>query len=278
MKGPVWINGKDGGHLDPADRGLAYGDGLFETLRVEKSRAVLAEAHFSRLQYSAAALGIPLDIAALCRDFSRFLTHCAASGVAKIIVTRGVSGRGYLPDPAARPTVIFSMHDLPEYPAAHAAEGITAAVCTQRLGKQPLLAGHKHLNRLEQVLLRRELAALQADEALVCDIEGVVIEGVSSNVFFVRDGVLHTPLLATAGVHGVLRAALMDFADGQGIAVHEALYGRADFMAADEVFFCNSVNGVWPVARLHDGHSERHWRPGALTRRLQDFWQEQLGL
>lgn len=278
MKGPVWINGKDGGHLDPADRGLAYGDGLFETLRVEKGRAVLGEAHFARLQHSAADLGIPLDLAALRRDFSRFLAHCAPSGIAKIIVTRGVSGRGYLPDPGALPTVVFSAHALPEYPAAHAAEGIRAVFCTQRLGRQPLLAGHKHLNRLEQVLLRRELATLQADEALVCDIEGFVVEGVSSNVFFVRDGALHTPRLEMAGVRGVLRSALMDFADRQGIAVHEALYGRADFMAADEVFFCNSVNGVWPVASLHDGHSERRWQPGPVTRRLQAFWQEQLSL
>lgn len=278
MKGPVWINGKDDGHLDPADRGLAYGDGLFETLRVEKGRAVLGDAHFSRLQYSAADLGIPLDMAALCQDFSRFLALCAPSCVAKIIVTRGVSGRGYLPDPAALPTVIFSAHALPLHPHSHAAEGIRAAVCAQRLGRQPMLAGHKHLNRLEQVLLRRELAALQADEALVCDVDGFVVEGVSGNVFFVRDGVLHTPRLDTAGVRGVLRAALMDFADRQGIVVHEGFYGRADFMGADEVFFCNSVNGVWPVARLHDGHSERQWSPGPLTRHLQAFWQEQLSL
>lgn len=278
MKGPVWINGKDDSHLDPADRGLAYGDGLFETLRVEKSRAVLGDAHFSRLQHSAADLGIPLDIAALRLDFSRFLTHCTPACVAKIIVTRGVSGRGYLPDPAAVPTVVFSAHALPEHPASHAADGIRAGLCTQRLGKQPMLAGYKHLNRLEQVLLRRELVALQADEALVCDVDGHVVEGVSSNVFFVRDGVLHTPRLDMAGVRGVLRAAVMDVADRQGIALREASYGVDAFMAADEVFFCNSVNGVWPVARLHDGHSERHWHPGPLTRRLQAFWQEQLSL
>lgn len=274
MKGLVWINGNADGHLDPADRGLAYGDGLFETLRVEKGRAVLADAHFARLGSSALVFGIPLDVQALRQDFSRFLAQCPPSCVAKIIVTRGSSGRGYLPDPAAAPTIVFSVHEVPAYPARHQQDGITASLCTQRLGKQPLLAGHKHLNRLEQVLLRSELAALNADEALVCDIDGHVVEGVSSNVFFLRDGVLHTPRLTDAGVRGVLRAALLAHAGSEGLLVSESDYRPGDFLSADEVFFCNSVNGVWPVARLLD----RHWTPGPVSRRLQAFWQKQLDL
>ncbi|HEX6591694.1 MAG TPA: aminodeoxychorismate lyase [Moraxellaceae bacterium] len=270
MSGPVWVNGSEGGHLDPADRGLAYGDGLFETLRVEKGRAVLGDLHFSRLRDSAAALGLALDVAALQQDFLRFLQACPARCVAKIIVTRGVSGRGYLPDPAAVPTVIFSAHPLTEIPEAQ--DGIEAAVCTLQLGLQPLLAGHKHLNRLEQVLLRRELEALGKREALVCASDGQVVEGVFSNVFLVRDGVLYTPLIDQAGVRGVMRAAILAHAAAQGIPTQESRLTVDAFRDADEVFFCNSVNGIWPVSGL----SGRHWTQWPLTRRLQAFWQEQL--
>lgn len=274
MTYPVWVNGSEGGRIAPADRGLAYGDGLFETLRVENRRAVFAERHMTRLLASATVFGIALDAAALRRDFSLFLAQVPASCVVKILVTRGPGGRGYLPDPAAQPTVILSAHPLPDHPPLHQAGGIVAALCPLRLGSQPLLAGHKHLNRLEQVLMRRELAGLAADEALVCDQDGFVVEGVFSNVFLVRDGRLCTPHVDRAGVAGVMRAAVLDHARAGGVPVQEGRYFPDDFRSADEVFFCNSVNGIWPVRLLLD----RQWLPGPVTRRLQTFWQDQLAL
>ncbi|HEX4869353.1 MAG TPA: aminotransferase class IV, partial [Moraxellaceae bacterium] len=150
---PVWVNGVEDGRVHPSDRGLAFGDGLFETMRVEQGRVVLLQEHLERLTVGAAALAIPLEPAVVRDRLPAFLATCPAECVAKIIVTRGVSGRGYLPDPLATPTVIFSAHPLPAVPAAHAESGIRAAVCALRLAEQPALAGHKHLNRLEQVLL-----------------------------------------------------------------------------------------------------------------------------
>lgn len=272
MNYPVWVNGEEGGLLLPADRGLAYGDGLFETLRVEKQQAVFADAHFSRLFSSAIALGISLQQADLLAGFSRFLTFCPASCVAKIVVTRGSSGRGYLPDAKAQPTVIFSAHALPSYPASFPSDGVVADISGLRLGLQPMLAGHKHLNRLEQVMLRREQAMLSVDEMLVCDLDGHVVEGVSSNVFLVKEGRLETPLIDRAGVCGVMRGQVMAQAALLGIPVTESRYVADDFLSADEVFFCNSVNGIWPVRRLPG----RQWQPGYVTRQLQSFWQESL--
>ncbi len=272
MRYPVWVNGEEGGLLSPADRGLAYGDGLFETLRVEKQRAVFAEAHFFRLFSSATALDIPLQQSELETGFARFLATCPACCVAKIIVTRGSSGRGYLPDVKAPPTVIFSAHPLPSWPDSFQSDGVVADISGLRLGLQPLLAGHKHLNRLEQVLLRREQAMLSADELLVCDLDGHVVEGVSSNIFLVKDGVLATPLIDQAGVCGVMRGQVIAQAARLGIAVTESRYAVDAFLAADEVFFCNSVNGIWPVRRLPG----RQWQPGPVSRQLQSFWQESL--
>lgn len=274
MNYPVWVNGEEGGVVLPADRGLSYGDGLFETLRVENSRAVFVDAHFARLFTSAVMLGIAVQQDALRADFLRFIAQCPASCVAKIVVTRGVAGRGYLPDPDATPTVIFSAHALPVYPDSFAQDGIAADFSGFRLGLQPMLAGHKHLNRLEQVMLRREQALLSADEMLVCDHDGHVVEGVSSNVFLVRDGVLCTPAVDQAGIRGVMRTVLLERAIAEGMETREGRYAAEDFLAADEVFFCNSVNGIWPVRRLPG----RQWLPGPVTRRLQSFWQESLSL
>lgn len=270
---PVWVNGVEDGRVHPADRGLAYGDGLFETLRIEQGRAVLADEHFQRLAASAEALGLRIEPEVIRERFAAFLASCPASCVAKIIVTRGVGSRGYLPDPAATPTVIYSAHALPDIPAAHAEQGVVATVCSLRLAEQPALAGHKHLNRLEQVLLRRELDALGADEALVLDAEGWVVEGVFSNVFLVRGSELCTPRIEVAGVRGVLRAAVLHAAACDGHKVLQGQYTPDDFRNADEVFFCNSVNGLWPVRTL-DG---REWTPGPVTRRWQAFWQERVG-
>lgn len=273
MQYPVWVNGIADGRVHPADRGLAFGDGLFETIRVEQGRAVLGDEHFARLGIGAAALGIPVELAVVHDRFLAFLAECPSECVAKVIVTRGVSGRGYLPDPAAAPTVIYSAHPQPDVPVAHAESGISAGVCTLRLAEQPALAGHKHLNRLEQVLLRRELDDLGLDEALVQDTEGWVVEGVSHNVFLVRGDELCTPRIEAAGIRGVLRGAILREAARAGHRVTEGHYGLDDFLGADEVFFCNSVNGIWPV-RLLGG---REWTPGPVTRHWQNFWLEQTG-
>lgn len=265
---PVWVNGIEDGRVHPADRGLAYGDGLFETLCVRQGRAVLAQEHFDRLAVGAAVLGIPLELAVVRDRFQAFLAACPPECVAKILVTRGVSGRGYLPDPAGAPTVIYSAYPPPALPVAHTESGIAAAVCELRLAEQPALAGIKHLNRLEQVLLRRELDVLGTDEALVRDSEGWVVEGVFSNVFLVQGGRLCTPRIEVAGIRGVLRAAILHEAARVGDRVAEDDYGVDDFLAADEVFFCNSVNGIWPVRTL----AGREWMPGPVTRHWQSFW------
>jgi 4-amino-4-deoxychorismate lyase len=273
MHYPVWVNGSKHERVDPEDRGLAYGDGLFETVRVEAGRAVLLDQHFSRLETDAATLGIALEMTSLKREFHDFIAACPVSCIAKIIVTRGSSGRGYLPVPDAVPTRILIASGTPTWPSAHSDSGIDAVVCSFNLAIQPALAGLKHLNRLEQVLLRHEIAEKGSAEGLVCDLQGRVIEGVFSNLFMVRHGRLETPAISGAGIRGVMRASIMQQAGSEGVPVIEGDYGVEDFLAAEEIFFCNSVYGLWPVRSLLG----RHWSPGPVTRRWQAFWQQQLG-
>lgn len=273
----AWVNGVvheagDAARVDITDRGLAYGDGLFETLRVEGGRPVLWALHLRRMASSALALGIPFDQFAVEEAFLGFIRD-AGDAVAKVVLTRGAGGRSYLPESGMSPTLVFLLYPPAAWSPSLAAEGVVAAVCRQPIGVSPLLAGHKHLNRLEQVLLRQELAETpDAHEALVADVEGHVIEGVFSNLFFVRDGVVHTPALDRAGVRGVMRQFLMEELAQQGVTLHEGRYGLADVLAADEVFFCNSLYGIWPVRQMADQARQ----PGPLTRRLQQRWDEML--
>lgn len=250
MSLPVWVNGQPCTQISVADRGLAYGDGIFETMRVENHRAIFLNAHFTRLFSSADFFGIAANAPDIRSGFALFLAACPAACVVKIVLTRGTGGRGYLPDANAAPTVIFSAHELPAYPPAFERAGIHATVLSARLGTQPLLAGHKHLNRLEQVLLRRELATTPAAEALVCDANGRVVEGVFHNVFAVQGRALFTPTIHHAGVRGVMREQIRHHAEKIGVAVQERECTINNFLNADAIFFCNSVSGIWPVNAL----------------------------
>lgn len=273
MTYPLWINGSAEGQIDPADRGLAYGDGLFETLLLNYGHPVLLAAHLSRLAHSAAVLAIPLERAVLEAQLQAFLAICPKHAVIKVLVTRGSSGRGYLPDPQATPTIVLSAHPVPAATQA----SLRVAVADFALSRQPLLAGHKHLNRLEQVLLRAEQAQKNVDELLVFDTDGFLTEGVSSNVFFVRDQQLHTPKITHAGVRGVMRQAILDCALMRAVPVQEGQYRLADIQAASEIFFCNSVMGIRPVAQWRQTAGDKVFTDGPVTQQLMPLWQQLKG-
>ena len=230
------------------DRGLAYGDGLFETLRVHRGDAPWWNDHWSRLRQGARRLGIPLPDEARVRDEAASLFADRGDGVLKLLVTRGAGERGYAPprDPAA--TWIVSRHALPTGPG----RGLRLHVCAIRLAPQPALAGFKHCNRLEQVLARAEAECAGADEGLVLDAAGNAIGATAANLFARIDGRWVTPAIVDCGVAGVCRAKLLPALDAG-----ERALSRADVEAADAVFLCNAVRGILAVARLR----AREWPP-----------------
>lgn len=259
-----WIDGQPAELLSVQDRGLAYGDGLFETIAITAGQPSLLERHLARLTEGCARLHIPLDLPLLRAELLAF-SRQLGDGVAKLILTRGDGLRGYAPPQPAQPRRLLLGNPKPSYPAAHAAPGVRLFPCATRLAEQPVLAGLKHLNRLEQVLARGEWRDAEHAEGLMLDGAGRVIEGVYSNLFIVRDGVLITADLSRCGVAGVMRAELLAQAAALGIECQVRDIAYAELLAADEVFLCNSVYGVWPVRSLltHD------WPLGPLTRKLQ---------
>ena len=263
------VNGKLESSVPVTDRGLHYGDGLFETILCLDQQLILRAPHLARLWRDAVRLKITIDITALEKELAQLQAMMAAlgkdAGVVKIIVTRESSGRGYSTGGCGGSNRLLQFTSGIQYPKANR-DGIRMALSDLKLAQQPALAGIKHLNRLEQVLAHSAIPKPFYQEALLCDSQQRVIEGTISNVFFVKDGKLVTPGLDQAGVRGVMRDHIMDaIAPPLKIMTSEARVTLADVLAADEVFVCNSVFGVWPVQALH----VREYAIGTVTRRVQ---------
>lgn len=245
------VNGRETPSLGIKDRGLLYGDGLFETIAVLNGTPLELERHLKRLRAGCERLGIAAPDANLLKQEVMQVCARTARAVLKIIITRGQGGRGYRPAGQGEPTRIVMTDPWPEYPRAYYTQGIDVRFCQLRLARNPQLAGIKHLNRLEQVLARGEWQD-DYQEGLLLDSEGLVIEGTTSNVFIVRDHELHTPALEQAGVAGIMRARILEAAAELGISAHVRALRVSDIEAAEAMFFCNSLIGVWPARRCGD--------------------------
>jgi 4-amino-4-deoxychorismate lyase len=260
----VLVNGEPVDQVSAQDRGLAYGDGLFESIRLVAGLAPLWHRHMQRLSESCARLGMPLpDPAQLWREVAR-VTRDMPQSVVRITWTRGAGERGYAPPAVPTPTRVVAAF-APLLSAAQVCEqGLRLRVCDLRLAEQPLLAGMKHLNRLEQVLARAEWHDPAIAEGLLCNSHGRVICATMANVFAVIDGQLLTPAVDRCGVAGVARAEVLAVCPQATVAelTLDAL------RSASEIFLSSSVRGILPVQSL----GERHYAPGETTRQLQQHW------
>jgi 4-amino-4-deoxychorismate lyase len=251
--------------VDPADRGLAYGDGLFETMAAIDGGIRWLDYHLQRLEAGCSRLSIPAPDPTALRDELRQAAGQPGRAVVKLIVTRGVGARGYAAPKVPQPTRIMSISSWPDYPAANYTRGIGLRSVSLRLGENPALAGLKHLCRLEQVLAKIEVGDT-AEEGLLLDCSGFVVGGISSNLFMVRGSELATPALERCGVKGIMRRVVMEAAPRLGLHVAERDLTPMDLEQADELFVTNALIGIWPVTDF-----DQHVLPrGAATSRLMD--------
>ena len=249
------VDGRLRDTISAADRGLHFGDGVFETIAIEDGRALCLARHLQRLATGCARLGISAPAITTLESECARLEQGVTLGVLKIIVTRGSSGRGYAPQPAATPTRVVARYPWPDYPAVHRREGVAVRVCATRLGRNRSLAGLKHLNRLEQVLARAECDPGQCPEGLMLDDAQNVIEGTMSNVFARHGDRLSTPDLRECGVAGIMRDLVLETADGlPGTRIDVTPLRVEDLQTADECFLTNSLIGIWPIHSLHGKH------------------------
>ncbi len=244
----VLINGQAEGVISPFDRGLHYGDGLFETFLVQGGCLLFANEHLARLRKGCQQLGFPSPDEALIRDEINQVVGKGSNGIIKLLLSRGEARRGYMPPEKPDVTRIISFS-----PSANIVESTLGScsliLCHTRLARQPLLAGIKHLNQLERVMARAELTDESA-EGLMLDTDGLVIEGTMSNLFIVKHNALITPKLNNCGVHGTIKEYLCQAAKRDNIEFNECELSLEDVKSADEVFMSNSLMPLRSIDRL----------------------------
>ncbi|MFZ5654077.1 MAG: aminodeoxychorismate lyase [Pseudomonadota bacterium] len=252
---PWLVNGSAAEGVSVHDRGLHYGHGLFETMRLSGGVLPLWSWHRERLLHGAKLLGLALDPALVEGDLAAALRHWPAAGVVKLLITAGAGGEGYRPGDGP-PTRILGYRPLPA-----PRPPLRLSVCSHRLARHPALAGAKHLNRLDQVLAARELP--EGHEGLLLDTSELVVETLAGNIFLKTAAGWRTPALRDAGVRGVMRHLLLtELLPGLGEPVVETEIALAELAGARAALVCNAVRGVEPVARIERWN--HHLDPAAI--------------
>jgi 4-amino-4-deoxychorismate lyase len=260
------VNGHALDSVSALDRGLAYGDGLFETVRFVNGDAPLWGRHMDRLLTSCQRLRISAPNPQLLHDEALRVIGAQREAIVRITVTRGVGERGYAPPPVSVATRIVAAFPMPSIPGAIYRDGLRMHRCQTRLADQPLLAGMKHLNRLEQVLARAEWNDPAIGEGLLCDQHDYAICATAANLFAVVDGVPVTPSLERCGVAGVARAEILDALAACQIRDLSA----TECLRASELFLSSSIRGILPVQAVGD----TVYAPGPVTRAMQQHWRD----
>ena len=252
-----------------ADRGLAYGDGVFETIRVFPQCFLKINDHLSRLYRGLAKLAMPFSLEQKYSLYnflySDVLPLIHEESVVKIMISRGEGGRGYLAPESCIHSIIIGILPAPDY-QVHREKGVSLSVSPVPVSSNRFLAGMKHLNRLENVIAKQYLSSPDF-EAIMMNGNLELVECIQSNLFWCKQGVLYTPSLEQSGVQGTYRKAIIESQHDYTVQVGRFLLG--DLMAADEVFITNSLMGIVPVI----GVTGVSFPIGIHTRKLQILMQ-----
>ncbi|WP_160163215.1 aminotransferase class IV [Nitrolancea hollandica] len=273
----LWVNGAlipaGQAHIDARDRGFTLGDGLFETVRVHRGHPLGLDRHFARLRRSAAFLGITLS----WRDHelrdaiaATLAANASTNAALRLTLGRGVPAtRGLLPDPEATPSLVIDVQPFTGYPAELYSRGITAVTSQIPRNERSPLTRHKTLSYLDQVLVRREAAALGVDDALMRNTAGELVCASAANLFLVVGDDLVTPPINAGALPGTTRELILQrLAPGAGIGVVERGIHPAELSAASEAFLTSALLGVAPLTRV-DERPVGDGLPGPRTRQLQ---------
>ncbi|MGI9245849.1 MAG: aminodeoxychorismate lyase [Steroidobacteraceae bacterium] len=266
MIGRRLVNGVEGGGIAADDRGLHYGDGLFETMAAADGRVLRFALHMARLAEGCRRLAMPMPPFELLEAECARVLEGLGAAVVKLVVPRGPGPRGYAPP--AEPSVTRIVNSTAQQVSeAEALRPLVLRVGETRLARYPRLAGIKHLNRLEQVLGAAELREPAVDEGLMRSTDDRLVCATAANIFMVRKGRLLTPQISDCGVSGVMREVVLRAAGGLGIEVEAGNCTLADLERADEVFLTNAVRGIRPVGMV-EGIGE--FTPGPAIARLRE--------
>jgi 4-amino-4-deoxychorismate lyase len=266
MIGRRLVNGVESSAISVDDRGLQYGDGLFETMAAVNGRVRNFDRHMERLAVGCRRLGMPPPpVEQLAVECERALAGLGAGSV-KIMLTRGPGPRSYRPP--VEPSVTRVVVSSAPRPRTDPDTGIVVRLCETPLGLNPRLAGLKHLNRLEQVLASAEWNDPAIAEGLMSSVDGRLVCATAANVFVVRAGRLATPDIRDCGVAGVMRGIVLAAAEALGISVDVTDLTAGQLLETDEMFLTNAITGIRPVGEV--AGMARFAAPGPVTLRLRE--------
>lgn len=224
------------------DRLVNYGDGVFSTMHVVDDKVALYERHIGRLIHDALALGLTVSESYLRAAITEALKQ-QSNGVLKVLVGAGQGGRGYARAESAASSIAISWHQWPAFYSDWQKTGIHLGTVECTLGRQPALAGLKHANRLEQVLIKRQLSQTPFDDCVVTDEHQTVIEASAANIFWCIKGKWHTAALKYAGVNGVMRQFILEHMPAIEVVEHSL----TKLQTADAIFLSNALMQIVPV-------------------------------
>ncbi|ACA86264.1 aminodeoxychorismate lyase [Shewanella woodyi] len=246
----VWVNGVLAKEIDPLDRAIAYGDGLFATMRIAAGEIQFLSAHLARLTQGAKRLGFTWFASQELQSLLKSSALTQVNGCVKLLLSRGVGGRGYAAPDACGINEVLSLYELPQHYAHWQSEGVSLSLSEVKLAKQPRLAGIKHLNRLEQVLIKSTALPSSFDDWLVLDSDSQVVESSMANLFFVKNKTVFTPAISHSGVAGVMREQLIFALVESGYHIDIKQISYADINKFDHCFMTNSLFGLVDVNRI----------------------------
>jgi 4-amino-4-deoxychorismate lyase len=261
------VNGEISTLVTTTNRGLNFGDGLFETLVVHHGRPRRWQGHMDRLGVGCERLGLTMPPQSILLREVQTVSAGLSNAVVKIIICRGGLSKSYLPPQGEEPVRIVSAERFPDGIARLARKGARARICELRLAIQPALGGMNHLNRLEQVLASAELREKGVREGILLDREGHVTCAVGANIFLISEDRLLTPRLDLCGVRGVVRNHILA---GFGARCEQRRVTLDMLQEADEIFICNTVKGIVPLTAVDD----QEFAIGPVTRELQNWLAE----
>jgi len=259
------LNGFLDRDISPLDRGFAYGDGVFRTMKVVNGLPLHWPQHYQKLVADCAVIGIVCPVAEILVDDLQHLFTPNETAVAKITITRGEGERGYAVPAVTMPTRMVSKSKYPQYAPLNFTDGVQLKVCETTLSAQPKLAGIKHLNRLENVMARMEWQNDAVFDGILLDTNSNAVECTMSNIF-ARYGInLVTPTLNQCGVAGITRQQILNLASVLNLNVVVDFLPLSKLLNADEVIICNSLYGAFQATKINHNELTETWQPQALA-------------
>jgi len=255
------------------DRGLLYGDGLFETLRAYGGVAYAIEEHFYRLRTSADILGLPvpnLDWPATIAELLAKNNLAKRDAWVRLTITRGPAEPRVLPPDIVKPTTIVMVRGMDPQIETMQAQGVKVSLLP--FARSGFIPEHKSLNYLAAVVGKVLASYHGAYEGVFVRADHVLTEGTTTSVFIVREGGVIT---APEGgiLPGVTRRLVLDLARREGMRVSEREITTADLRLADEAFLTSSMIEVLPIVQVEEG-TVANGKPGPVTRKLQKLYRE----